>query len=384
MITADDQSRDLLSTLQYSSRIYKNLGSVTSATRSAWFESHRLCRLVARIANLSRQLTARENINPQRTKINDVTKAHDFQQSDSSLAIFISRESLTVCTKTLEAAIAAVPKKGKIELLVNGNAALAQSLAKLVQNDLFQRVRVWDIPLGDKGNAWNSYIHEVWRGECVVFFIDGYVRLFPDSLERLYQTLSSNPDAFGGSGVPSVGRTSNAVAREMIKNGGFHGNLCCLTYTAISELKQRNIKIVVGTYRVDSLMGSIICYGLDTTSKEWNQKRLVVDPLATWDLDVKRWWRWSDLQAKIRQFERQLRGKFENAAIKNLFITQNISPEMLPTNCYKLIEQWASVDQTEYRKFASRHPFATLAYKRHLQKKLSFEQAGVIKLLTHR
>lgn len=312
--------------------------------------------------------------------MSEVTKTIEFHQSNSTLAIFLSREPLAVCIKTIEAACIAVSKHGRIDLLVNGNTSLAHSLSRVLEDGLYQRVRVWDIPLGDKGNAWNLYIHKIWCDECIVFFIDGYVRLFEDSLERLYRTLHLNPDAFGGSGVPSIGRTANVLRLEMIKNGGFHGNLCCLTKNAICELKRRNIKIVLGMYRVDSLMGAFLCYGLDIASNKWNPKRTVVDSMASWDIDTKRWWRWSDCSAKIRQFERQLRGKMENAAVKNLFMVQNIDPERLPTDCYKLIEEWSTLDPSDYSRFVRMHPFAALAYWRYHGQKRTFNQAGLINL----
>lgn len=312
----------------------------------------------------------------------EVFQTNDFSRSTVSLAIFLSRESLTVCISTLQAAYIAIPESGRIELLVNGNTSLAQELGEFLKNGSYQRIRVWDIPLGDKGNAWNVYIHNVWLDECVAFFIDGYVRLFPDSLERLYQTLFVNPDAYGGCGVPSTGRTANAMRLDMIKNGGFHGNLCCLTCNAISELKRRKIKIVLGIYRVDSLMGAFLCYGLDETSKVWNPKRIVVDATASWDVDEKRWWRWTDVKAKLRQIERQLRGKMENAAIKNFFMVQHYHAEDLPIDCYTLIEHWATSDPNDYRMFFYKNPLSVFAFRRFLWLNHSFKQAGVTYLLS--
>jgi hypothetical protein len=72
-------------------------------------------------------------------------------------------------------------------------------------------LRIWSIPLGDKANAWNQYIHHLWAGQELVFFIDGYVRLNSDAIELLGGAVQSDPQALGGSGVPTVGRSARAL-----------------------------------------------------------------------------------------------------------------------------------------------------------------------------
>lgn len=303
----------------------------------------------------------------------------------TSLAIFLARESLEVCTRTLKAAFQAIPDHGVIDLLVNGNPPLAASLAKLV--DLPSgvqrscRIRVWDISLGDKANAWNTYFHQIWGGESLVFFIDGYVRLHPDSLRNLDSALTARPSSLGGTGVPTVGWSAERLRREMLTSGGFHGNLCCVRGSVIDEIRRRNIRIPLGLYRVDSLMGAILTFGLNPLDNIWEPSRIVVVGESSWDLDMKSPWRWGDWVDKGKQFERQLRGKMENAAVKFLFTVLKDQPEKLPTDVRTLVEGWKAVDQVGFRQFVRIHPLSALAYRRHCRQLLDWSSKDEARLL---
>lgn len=298
------------------------------------------------------------------------------RRSDMVLAIFLGRESLETSSRTLSLALQAVPEDTTIELLVNGNPALANALVAFLQQQggeyLPSRVRVWNIALGDKANAWNIYIQYIWAGETLAFFIDGYIRLFPDSLRSLVRALEARPSALGGTGVPSVGRSSGALRSEMLAHGGFHGNLCCIRGAVIAELRRRNVRIPLGLYRVDSLMGAILAFGLNPADNAWEMSRIVVAGDSSWDLDMKSLWRWDDWVGKRKQLERQFRGEIENAAVKFFFTVLKLQPEKLPADVRALVEGWKVVDQTGFQRFVRSHPLSALAYRRHCRQLLNW------------
>lgn len=302
-----------------------------------------------------------------------------------ALAVFVSRESVETCRKTFESACRAIPEGGGIDFLVNGNPALARSIGKLVQLSnilILPRVRVWSLPLGDKANAWNIYFHRIWSGEKLVFFIDGYVRLRFDSLQNLQRSLGANIFALAASGVPTIGRSATRLRRQMLIQGGFHGNLCCVKGDVIAELCRRNIRIPLGLYRVDSFLGGILSFGLNPRHNLWDSARIVVDGEASWDVDAKQWWRWTDLKAKLSQVERQLRGKMENEAVKFFFTVLNFQPEQLPMNCRDLIHAWKQADAQGFRRFVLCHPLAAFACRRHFRRDFDWSKMEEVYLLT--
>lgn len=302
----------------------------------------------------------------------------ELKASKVAVVIFVSRESLSSFFKTLNTTCEAIKENSTIDVLVNGNPALANEIKNFIHVSLnpnnLAHIRLWSLGLGDKANTWNTYFHRIWNGEDLVFFIDGYVRLQPCSLLRLMQSIKTEPRSFGGTGVPTAGRSAIQIRTSMLSNGGFHGNFCCIRGKVISELRKKKINIPLGLYRVDSLVGAILYFGLNPKENEWKTYRIVVDGSATWDVDTKHWWRWTDVKAKLNQSERQLRGMVENSAVKYFFNIEKELPQNLPVDCHSLIEKWRQLDIHGFRRFLLKHPFAFYAYRRHRERKTDWSK----------
>jgi hypothetical protein len=261
-----------------------------------------------------------------------------------AIVVFAARETVEVLAKAVQAAIVAADSVADIEVIINGNGPLAMKFAHLVPGITTgaAKVRVWSIPVADKAHAWNEYVRHIWSGEAIAFFIDGYVRLLPDAVTLLRNAANdSDEKVLGGTGVPSVGRTAAVMRKQMVAGGGFHGNFCCIKGPVIAQLRARHIALPLGLYRVDSLMGAFLSFGLQPELGVWEPKRIVVEPRATWFTDEKHWWSISDLRAKFKQMGRQARGTLENAAVKEHFVERKLSPETLPTDANALVKDWA-------------------------------------------
>lgn len=288
-----------------------------------------------------------------------------------AVAVFASRESTDRLVSTLSAARAVVSQNDVIDVLVNGNPALAASLARLLVSDLAgkdgARIRVWSIKTGDKANAWNQYLHEIWSGEEMVFFIDGYVSLHGDSIDLLQDAVLGDPRALAGSGVPSNGPSARRVARHMLASGGFHGNFCCMRGDAIAEIRRRGFRMPVGLYRVDSLMGAVLSYGFDPRDKVWDRHRIYVHPLATWSTPAKHWWRYQEWLAYAKRSLRQARGVLENAAVRNHLAVRRLSPEALPATAVELVNEWMQRCPGEASSVIRRNPTVRLVLSTYRQ-----------------
>lgn len=266
-----------------------------------------------------------------------------------ALVIFTNRESLHQLRQTLAAALVSATACSVIHVLVNGNPALANALAAELTEQQTDSglalggpaVRLWSIPLADKANAWNQYIHELWAGEEIVFFIDGYVRLNADAVELLGTAVAANPQALGGTGVPTMGRSAKALRENMIVNTGYHGNFCCIKGDTIHQMRDKQIRLPLGLYRTDSLMGAFLCYGLDPGSHIWEDYRIHVHPTASWQIDPAKWWRIRDLRAYLKRYFRQIRGRIENAAFAEHLANRRCSPATLPATARKMVLEWS-------------------------------------------
>ena len=273
------------------------------------------------------------------------------------IVVFAARETLDVLHQTVHAASVAACGRAHIDVLVNGNPALAKALAnRLANTSNGVSTRVWSLLQSDKANAWNSYIRHVWAGESIAFFIDGYVWLNPDAVRLLGDAVSSTADVLGGTGVPSVGRTAHTMRSTMARSGGFHGNFCCIKGSVIEQLRQRNIALPFGLYRVDALMGTLLSFGLYPERRDWNQRRIFVHTEASWQAKPKHWWRLADLMATIKRTVRQSRGILENEAVKSHFVQQHRTAESLPATAAELVLNWTECYPDQASRTFWHHP----------------------------
>lgn len=285
-----------------------------------------------------------------------------------AIVVFASRESLAVLTHTIKAAQIAARGNASIDVVVNGNKELTKVLTDQLRSPEFATekapVKVWEIALGDKANAWNRYLHQIWSGEKIAFFIDGYVRLNADSVKLLGEALANQDDALGGTGVPSIEPTTITKHGQRAPESYFHGNFCCLTDTAIKKIRLQNICLPLGLYRVDSLMGAMLSVGFDPTRNTWLGSRIYVHPAASWQTDKKHWWRISDIRAQIKRIVRQSRGVLENMAARDHLIVRKQPPETMPATAAELILGWVQRCPAQANKVLRYNPLArhALAY----------------------
>lgn len=284
-----------------------------------------------------------------------------------AIVIFASRESVGVLLQAVQAAGVAGRGRAQIDVLVNGNPGLAAEFAARMAGAPpvagGPAVNIWSIAQGDKANAWNQYIHRIWAGQALSFFIDGYVRLNPDAVALLGDALVANPSLLGGTGMPSTGRTAAAAREKMAEQGGFHGNFCCITGPTIAQLRQRHIALPLGLYRVDSLMGALLSFNLNPANNDWNHRRILVHPTASWQTEAKHWWRPADLKARFKRTLRQAKGLLENEAVKQFLEREQLPPETLPTTASALVNQWLQHHPVQARRFMRQHPLTFFALK---------------------
>ncbi len=299
-----------------------------------------------------------------------------------AIVVFASRESLPVLQRAIAAADAAASASGyRIDVVVNGNPALAQALVREGNARTAAPMRVWSIALGDKANAWSQYFHTIWNGEALAFFMDGYVRPHADAARLLGDAVLADPVALGGSGVPSVGRTAQALRRDMLQHGGFHGNFCCIKGEVIAQLRAQPFRLPVGLYRGDSLLGAVLRFGLRPESEAWDPRRIHVHGDASWQTDAKRWWSPADLLGQLRRLRRQARGRLENEAVKHHFLVLRRAPSALPATADDLVRQWLAACPQDARTLQRRNPLIRREIERLTQSATSAAQPQAPQLL---
>ena len=285
-------------------------------------------------------------------------------------SVYSSRESWDVLARTVDSAMLALaPMGGVLDLVINGNDALALQAAAGVLDRVGTfaqgtRCRVWNIALGDKANAWNQYLHHIAQPADLYVFIDGYARAAPASFGELARALETRSEALASTGLPTSGWSARTLAARLRKEGGLHGNLYALTPETVRQLRALEYRLPLGIYRTDPTLGAALSFGLGLHPREWQPKRrLAVAENARWETSALRWWRVADWRTHAKRLVLQGQGWLETAAVKNHYAEQQLPFESLPNTVRALVQGWMSGNPEQASQLL-RDRRARLAWKR--------------------
>jgi hypothetical protein len=269
------------------------------------------------------------------------------EASSWSVAIIAARESAATLSRAINAALAAChTHEAVVDVLINGNPDLAQETAALAAQGTFPcgsvTLRIWSTPVGDKAHAWNQYVHDIWPGSDVAFFVDGYAEVRPDAFTLLDRGLAAAPDALGATGVPSSGRSAARHREHMLREGGFHGNMHALSGTALDTLRKKGIRLPLGLYRTDSLIGAALLYRLTPETTGWDTRRVVVAGDATWDVAGLGTLTLQNILSQAKRKLRQAQGDLENRAVAEHLSVRRLPLGQLPGTTHDLVNGWLS------------------------------------------
>jgi hypothetical protein len=291
-----------------------------------------------------------------------------------AVAIFTARESISTLNACIQAAILACEGKSfTIDVLVNGNRALAEEAGQLVLNmpEAAPRdaVRVWFIPFGDKAHTWNEYIHKIWPKSATTFFIDGYAEVNADALALLSGALENEPNALAATGVPTFGRSAKTLRGAMINGGGIHGNLYALSTAAMVEFQEIAFCLPLGLYRTDSFIGAVLMYRFAPMKFKWDTNRVLVHPQATWFVKQEPVWSKQKLMGQLKRRLRQAQGDLENRAAREHLSIHRRAPETMARTITAFVNEWIAAQPSQAKRLFLTRPLTYFAARKIKQEK---------------
>jgi glycosyltransferase involved in cell wall biosynthesis len=175
-------------------------------------------------------------------------------------------------------------------------------------------VNLISIPLGDKNNAWNVFVHEVVPQRLpdreIYFFMDGDARACQRALTEMASGLRENPYAHAASALPTSGRSMRKDRADMLKDRGLVANLYSLRGTFVKELVRKKVRLPLKLEGDDGLLGALIKWDLDP-GKPWDTNRIVPCPKAGFTFESFPWTSPSHWGAYWRRMVRYGRRKYE-------------------------------------------------------------------------
>jgi hypothetical protein len=106
-----------------------------------------------------------------------------------------------------------------------------------------------------------------------------------------------------------------ATAETLTQGGRLHGQLHAFRPAFLDRLTEAGLRLPVGLYRGDGLLGSMACHNLDPRHVAWDGHRIAGAQAATYCIPQLSPLRPGDIRRQFRRKIRQMRGRLENAAI---------------------------------------------------------------------
>jgi glycosyltransferase involved in cell wall biosynthesis len=255
---------------------------------------------------------------------------------DWNVAVFCRNErwSIVQCIESI--ADASREHRTLITLIVNGSSDDSAALALEAAARRNIPIAVYTIAHSDKANAINRFFYSLREPAHHYFFIDAYVKIGRNALAAMEACLTTRPEAMAATGVAVNGRTMQRATGPTLAEGHrMHGQLHALRPEFIDRLVARNLRLPIGLYYGDGLIGSMVLHDLDALKNEWVPKRIASDPEATYAIPILSPFRPRDLKRQLQRKVRQMRGRLENLAIRDILYVHNY--EGLPEYAHDMV-----------------------------------------------
>ena len=238
---------------------------------------------------------------------------------DWNVAVFCRNEQASIGRCIESIALAGGDKRTLITLIVNGSTDASAATALEAARRCGAHLAVYTIPHGDKANAMNQFYYELRESAAYYFFVDAYAKIGASALSELETCLATRPDVTAATGVAANGRTMSRNSAPTLAWGGhLHGQLHALRREFVDRLVGRGIRVPIGLYCGDGLVGSMAMHDLDPLHIEWKTQRIGGSPGATYEIPVLSPFRLEDLKRQFHRKVRQMRGRLENLAIRGI------------------------------------------------------------------
>jgi glycosyltransferase involved in cell wall biosynthesis len=239
---------------------------------------------------------------------------------DWNVAVFCRNERWSIVNCIESIADASRERRTLITLIVNGSSDDSAERALEAAQRRGIPIAVYTIAHGDKANAINCFFYTLRESARYYFFIDAYVKIGPGALAALEMCLVEHQDALAATGIAVNGRTMHRHTEQTLNFGArLHGQLHALRPDFIDRLVAKRLRLPIGTYYGDGLIGSMAMHDLDPVHMpDWEPRKIAGSPEATYEIPVLSLFRARDVKRQLQRQVRQMRGRLENLAIRSI------------------------------------------------------------------
>lgn len=238
---------------------------------------------------------------------------------DWQVGVFGRNEASRIGQCIASIARAAQGRRVLATVLLNGATDDSAAVALRAAEAGALPIEIYRFGHADKSNAINRFFHDLRAPADAVCCVDAYAVIGPDSLSGFAQAFAARPDARLATGIAINGRSEpRAVERTLAVGGVTHGQLYAPGRAFIDRLTGRGLRLPLGLYRGDGLLGSMAAHDLDPLAQPWENRRVIGVREATYEIASLSPFRPSDVRRHLRRRVQHMRGRLETAAIKEV------------------------------------------------------------------
>jgi glycosyltransferase involved in cell wall biosynthesis len=209
------------------------------------------------------------------------------------VAVFARNEE-TGIVRALNSVFAACPASSQLKVFVLLNGCTDRT-PQVVKDFAARNAAVVpvELPVGDKCNAWNTYVYEHADDSPCHFFMDGDVTCSPHALARLQEKLLASPAAMAIAGVPLSGRHQRTYLRHIQQWHRLYGNLYAVKHEQLARVRAAQVRLPIGLWCNDHLISrTMAARTMRPTEICWEQN--IYHPDAGYCFDSLQWYRRRD------------------------------------------------------------------------------------------
>lgn len=190
---------------------------------------------------------------------------------------------LPACVGSLRAA--GLGGEDRVHILANGCTDQTVLIARtLLAAD--HRIRLHELVVADKANAWNDYVHRLADPAIQTHvFLDGDVRASENALTALSEALITAPEAYAAAALPIAGRSRRRWARRLLVHNYLSGNLYALSGSAIAAFRKQSLRLPFGAKGEDGVITYLLLTDLKGGADDSHHRRIVMSEGATFEFD---------------------------------------------------------------------------------------------------
>lgn len=250
-----------------------------------------------------------------------------------AVCIFARNEErlLPHCVAALHAA--GLGADDAVHILINGCTDNTVAAARAL-SAADQRIAIHELPIGDKANAWNEYVHRLADPQIRTHvFLDGDICASEGAVAALDEALLASTQSYAAAALPAAGRSRRGWAARLLTHNYLSGNLYALSGAVIAKLREGPIRLPFGTKGEDGLISYLLLTDLRGGENDRHTHRITIAEEATFEFDSLRP-NWRDLSIYRRRLRRYSERHFQKQILYRLLKRKGVAA--MPDSIYEI------------------------------------------------